>query len=63
MVLMHRISPMIEALLQRAIWRLSRRLEDLAVDIEEPTVIAAPNSLLPYQAKLQRCPAMGTVQL
>jgi hypothetical protein len=46
-------------------WRSgrSRRLEDLAVHVEAPAVITAPNPLLGDQTKLQRGAAMRTVQL
>jgi hypothetical protein len=54
---------MIEAILQRAVRRFSRRVEDLAVDVEEPAVIATPQPLVTDQAKLQGRAAMGTVEL
>src|SRR4029450_12697159 len=62
-VLVYRISTMIEAVFQCAIRWLSRRLEDLAVHVEEPAVVTASNPLLGDQTKLQRSAAKGTVQL
>src|SRR5207249_4935572 len=45
-VLVYRIGSMIEAVFQRAIRWLSRRLEDFAVNVEAPAVITASNPLL-----------------
>ena len=53
MILLHGIGAVIEAILQRAVRRLAWRLEDFAVDVKEPAMIAAPNPFLTYQAKLQ----------
>src|SRR5215831_11786748 len=60
-ILVDRIGTMIEAVFQRALRWLSRRLEDLAVNIKEPAVITAPNPLLGDQTKLQRGATMGAV--
>jgi hypothetical protein len=53
MVVLYGIGAVVEAILQRAVWRLSRRLEDLPVDVKEPAVIAAPKPFGGDQAKLQ----------
>src|SRR5439155_9971414 len=51
-----------EAVLQCAVGRFARSLEDRAVDIEEPAVIAAADALVAYQAELERGAAMRAMQ-
>jgi len=63
MILLHGIGAVIEAILQRAVPRLARGIEDLPIHVKESAVIAALNPLLTDQVELQQCPAMGTVQL
>jgi hypothetical protein len=62
MVFVHRIGAVEEAILQGAVRRLARRLEDRAVDVEEPAVIAAADPLIADQTKFERGPAMRAVQ-
>src|SRR5712691_755892 len=49
-MLMHRIGAVAEAVLEGAVGRLARRLEDRAVDIEEPAVIAAADARVANEA-------------
>src|SRR5262245_26881391 len=58
----HRIGAMKEAVLQSAVGGLAWRFEDCAVDVEQPAVIAASDTLLADQAELQRGAPMRTVQ-
>ena len=62
-ILPHRIGAVAQSILQRAVRRFARRLEDRPVTVEEPAVIAASDALLRHQAKFQRGAAMGAVEL
>src|SRR5262249_23336911 len=52
-----------EPVFQRALHWLAWSLQDRPIHIEEPAVVAAPDTTFGDQAKLQRGAAMGTVQL
>jgi hypothetical protein len=58
----HRIGAVKEAVLQGAVCRLARRLEDRAVDVEEPAMIAAADPLFADETEFERGPAMRAVQ-
>src|SRR5262249_60846977 len=62
-VFMHRIGAVKEAILQSAVNRLARCFEDSAVDVEQPAVIAASDTLLANQPKLKRGTPMRAIQL
>jgi len=52
-----------ETVLQWAVRWLARCFEDRAVDVEQPTVIAAPDPLIGNQTEFERGAGMGTVKL
>src|SRR5262249_29053965 len=52
--LVRRIRAVTEALLQRAVRRLAGGLEQRAVDVEEPAVVAAPDAALGDEPELER---------
>src|SRR5207249_9764104 len=55
--------PVAEPLLERAVGGLAGRLEDAAVHVEDPAVIAAADAALLEDAVLERGPAVGALQL
>src|SRR5439155_13843 len=61
-VIVHGIGAVAEPVLQGAAGRLAGGLEDRAVDIEEPAVIAAADALVADQAELERGAAMRAMQ-
>jgi len=61
-VLIHRICAVKETVLERAVSRLAGRLEDPTVDVEEPAVIAAADSVLADQTEFERGAAVWAVQ-
>src|SRR5262249_318778 len=61
--LVRRIRAVTEALLQRAVRRLAGGLEQRAVDVEEPAVVAAPDAALGDEPELERGAALWAVPL
>jgi hypothetical protein len=60
-VFMHRISGVIEPILQGAVGGLAGRLKDPAVNVEQPAMIAAADALVADQAELERRSAMRAI--
>jgi hypothetical protein len=58
-----RIGPMVEAVLQRALGRFSRRFQDRAIHVKAPKMIAAPYPGLTNQAELQGGPPVRAMEL
>src|SRR5580658_1760269 len=58
----HWIGAMKQPVLQRAIGRLARGLEDRAVDVEQPAMIAAAYALVADQTEFERRAAVWAVQ-
>src|SRR5262249_13136743 len=61
-VFVQRVSAMKEPVLKRAVSGFSRCLKDCAIDIEQPTVIAASDTLFADQPKLKRGAPVRAVQ-
>jgi hypothetical protein len=49
-------------MLQGAVRRLARGVEDGPIDVKEPAVIAAPDAFLRHQTKLQRGTTMWAME-
>ena len=58
----HRIGAVKQPVFQRAVGRLAGGLDDRAVDVEQPAVIAAADALVADQAKFERGAAVRAMQ-
>src|ERR1044071_8114107 len=54
---------MANAMLERAVFRLSRLLQTTAAPIVQPAVIAAANAVFFHAPKLERCATMRAVKI
>src|SRR5690242_18800378 len=62
-MLAHRVGAVKQTILQCAVGRLAGCLEDRAVGVEQPAVVAAANPLLRDQPELERSAAVGAMKL